>query len=184
MTLSDAQIDRWSRQILVPEVGGRGQERLLAARVGLGRSAGCGVPADTVVDLLDRAGVRVTPGRLPDDCDLLIDLGDDAELARAAVAARVPLVRARRHGAAGDVLALAGRPCGLCGPGPFVARPGGILDGPAAAATAALVAAEALRLLLETQPRGRRQRLDLAAGTFTGETLATGGCGLCVRAHT
>jgi molybdopterin/thiamine biosynthesis adenylyltransferase len=33
MTLTEAQIDQYSRQIIVPHIGGRGQERLLAARM-------------------------------------------------------------------------------------------------------------------------------------------------------
>ena len=31
MTLSEQQIERWARQIILPEVGGRGQARLLGA---------------------------------------------------------------------------------------------------------------------------------------------------------
>ena len=56
MTLTDEQIERWSRQILLPEVGGRGQLRLLAARVAI---AGDGPVATWTADLLRRAGVSV-----------------------------------------------------------------------------------------------------------------------------
>ena len=35
MALSDAQLDRYARQIIIPEVGARGQEILLASRVWL-----------------------------------------------------------------------------------------------------------------------------------------------------
>ena len=52
--LTDVQIDRYSRQIILPEVGGRGQERLLAARVAL---IGAGVMAATAARYLTGAGI-------------------------------------------------------------------------------------------------------------------------------
>jgi len=52
--LTDAQVERYGRQIILPEVGGRGQERLLAARVAV---AGAGPAATAAVTLLGRAGV-------------------------------------------------------------------------------------------------------------------------------
>ena len=180
--LSDAQIERWSRQILLPDVGGRGQELLLAARVVLG---GSGAIAGVAGDLLARAGVSVTGATAPGEANAVVDLDADvtasAALARRAVSAEVPLVRGRLAGAAGWVYTLVGRPCGLCvaeDPG-VVVRAAGPLAAPAAQALAALVAAEVLAALLAARPGGRVQRFDLASGDCGGATLDATGCGLC-----
>ena len=45
MSLSDSQIERYSRHIILPEVGGKGQEKLLAGRVLLVGAGGLGCPA-------------------------------------------------------------------------------------------------------------------------------------------
>ncbi len=45
MSLTDAQIDRYSRHILLPEIGGQGQEKLLAGKVLLVGTGGLGSPA-------------------------------------------------------------------------------------------------------------------------------------------
>ncbi|MFA4967083.1 MAG: ThiF family adenylyltransferase, partial [Candidatus Margulisiibacteriota bacterium] len=44
MTLSDKQIERYSRQILLPQVGGKGQEKLLSAKVLIIGAGGLGSP--------------------------------------------------------------------------------------------------------------------------------------------
>lgn len=54
MSLDDRQVELFSRQILLREVGGRGQERLLAARVLL---IGGGPAAETAATYLAGAGV-------------------------------------------------------------------------------------------------------------------------------
>src|SRR5580692_8083635 len=54
MTLTDAQIDRYSRQIIVPHIGGLGQERLLAARILL-----CGDARDIEAPLAYLVGAGV-----------------------------------------------------------------------------------------------------------------------------
>jgi len=180
--LSDAEIERWSRQILLPEVGGRGQLRLMAAAVEV---VGDGPVATGAADLLARAGVAARRSGRLDDVDLLVDLGAGgsagAALARRALERGVPLVRGRPWSTGGTVATLVGRPCGLCLPdepapsGPAIEP----LAAPASQALAALVAAEVLRVLLTGAPGGRRQRVDLGAGRFSAEALDAAGCASC-----
>lgn len=54
MKLDDEQIERYSRQLILKEVGPRGQKRLGAARVAI---IGTGVAADRVIAYLAAAGV-------------------------------------------------------------------------------------------------------------------------------
>ncbi|MBI3797836.1 MAG: hypothetical protein HY268_12820 [Deltaproteobacteria bacterium] len=66
--LSDAQIERYSRQIILPQVGGKGQEKLLRARVLVNGSG----PLQTAALLyLAAAGVG-TIGVIPNDSSLVL----------------------------------------------------------------------------------------------------------------
>jgi hypothetical protein len=174
MMLSDAQIERWSRQILLPDVGGRGQLRLLAARVGV---AGCGPVADAAVDLLQRAGIPVVAGSVPPDAEVAVDLDGGA----AGATPGTPLVRGRVAGAAGSVVTLVGRPCPLCAPS-WAAPPsstGGMLAAAAGRVAASLVAAEVMRVVLARPAGGRRCTFDLDEGTFASGPLTGDGCAAC-----
>jgi len=196
--MTDAQVERYSRQIILPEVGARGQERLLAAGVAV---SGTGAAAVGAVSLLGRAGVGTidapatvaAPSELPPECrigavdrpDVVLDLTGDAPgsaaRGRRAQAAGVPFVRGTLDGTTVIVTTLAGRPCIAC-VAPDDAEPARALDPlavPAALALGALAAAEVLRVLL--LPRdGRRTTLDIASGTCRAVPLeATGGCPLC-----
>jgi adenylyltransferase/sulfurtransferase len=44
MNLNDSQIERYSRQIILPEIGGKGQEKLLSAKVLIIGTGGLGSP--------------------------------------------------------------------------------------------------------------------------------------------
>jgi hypothetical protein len=126
MVLTDTQIERYSRQIIVAGVGGRAQERLLASRVtivaapadasatlaylagaGVGRivvhPVGDGAPYRTMVqrigDLNSDVSVEIVSDEMPEQCDLRLALIGDAPAAEAA--ARV----AREHRCAAAIVA-------------------------------------------------------------------------------
>jgi hypothetical protein len=170
--LDDAAIERYSRQILLPEVGGRGQERLCAARVVVsGRDAAAAFAAS----LLAAAGVQVV-------CE-------DGSPGRLATTVAAVTVAGRTAGAGAVVATLVGRPCLDCVPetvwhmadaaarGPE--RPGSL---EASAQTfGALVAAETLRAVLGLATAGRVQAFDLEHDTFEARSLpASDGCASCV----
>jgi hypothetical protein len=175
--LDDAQVERWSRQIVLPEVGARGQARLLAARVVVAGEDPAAAHART---LLERAGVATGDS---DAADVLVVIGGHADAARPAATTHVragrPVVLGVASRGVVTVAAVVGRPCPACldvdGP-PF--RDG--LAAPAALALGALAATEALRLLLWPPVSGRLTRLDLASGVAEARELASnGGCAVC-----
>jgi hypothetical protein len=191
MTLSDVQVERYSRQILLPEVGGRGQARLLAARVAV---AGAGEAAAVVATLLGRAGVGrldvigngpAADAPLP---DVAVAVAADAALAmalgRRAQAAGRPIVLGTFDGDRAVVATLVGRPCIGCLP-PDWAGGGGtagaaVFAAPLALALGALVASEALQVVLDPPRRGRLQAIGLAPGGSGASRLdAVTGCTVC-----
>jgi hypothetical protein len=162
--LDDAAIERFSRQILLPEVGGRGQERLCATVVTV---RGAGDAAAFAATLLQAAGVRVVvepagPGRL------------EASLDGAGVIGIVGEARA-------TIATLVGRPCVRCASSVVPASPELATVHPAdAQMLGALVAAETLRVALGLARDGRAQEVDLARGAFTAHPLpATPPCPDC-----
>ena len=206
--LTDAQIERYGRQIILPEVGGRGQERLLAARVAV---AGAGPAATAAVTLLGRAGVGTLDvsagvGPLPElspDCrsgasegaaaDVAVGLLDLTASDAAAHGAPFGLEAARRPFVlgllVGDrilVATLVGRPCMRCWgqalvPGELGGDrqvPGAAHVAPARLVLGALAANEVLRVLLSPPVHGRLTTLG-REGSATARDLATAGCSCC-----
>ena len=204
--LTDAQVERYSRQIILPEVGARGQERLLAARVTV---AGTGTAAIATVTLLGRSGVgvlvvpagmpelpelspdcRVARGAAPDEtADVAVAVSADAAasaaLGRRAAESRRPLVLGTLRGPRVTVATLVGRPCIACVAldGPSVGPDAGPLAAPAELALGALAATEVLRVLLRSAGPGRVTTLAVDSGASSMvEPAPTAGCRLCGEA--
>lgn len=182
MRLDDAAIERFSRQILLPEVGGLGQVRLLEARVVL---AGDGPAAAVARDLLMRAGVNVKaePQLGSVDVTAVVESAKPPPLV-------LPLVWGERRGARAAAATLVGQPCAACSPSSLVIGAAGrrtprnvghdrLLDDVAAQALGALAAAEVLALLLGVRTAGRLQWFDLAAAREGAEPLTGAGCDRC-----
>jgi hypothetical protein len=85
MSLSDSQLERYARQVIIPGLGAEGQERLLTTRVlVLGRED----QRATACEYLSRAGVTVTQACGEDvDCTIACDIDgiSDEELATASL---------------------------------------------------------------------------------------------------
>ena len=164
--LTDAQVERWSRQIVLPEVGARGQERLLAARVAV---HGDGAAAATATTLL--AGAGLTLGGGP-GADVAVVFAADRIGSTPAV---VGLLGARVV-----VATLLRGSCLACFadaiPGD-AAPPRGTHA--AAMALGALAANEALRVLLTAPTRSRLTILDVDRGTAVVKEIEPVGCRLC-----
>jgi molybdopterin/thiamine biosynthesis adenylyltransferase len=89
MALTDTQIERYSRQIILPEIGGRGQEKLLGSTLTL---VGVGPLAHAVVPYLAGAGIGAIVLRPVE--------GDDVSVA-SQLAARAAEINPDVHAVAG-----------------------------------------------------------------------------------
>jgi len=68
VTLTDSQLDRYARHIVLREIGGEGQRKLLAAKVAIIGAGGIGSPA---IQYLTAAGIGML--RVIDDDDVSLD---------------------------------------------------------------------------------------------------------------
>lgn len=177
MRLDDAALERYSRQIILPQIGGRGQERLLATRVGV---VGEGDAVDVALDLLARAGLPTGP---VSTANVLVDLSPGGRVARETYAVTRPAILGRVSDVAACVTTVVGRPCARCvADDEPIAHDGTLaaLVPAAAGALGALAALEALRVVMLRPAAGRRTLIDLGTGVFDATPLpSTRGCRAC-----
>lgn len=178
MPLTDEQVDRYSRQIILPEVGGTGQEKLLGARVRVSDRGSVGAWAsrylvaagvgEVVIEPELGGELRAALADLNPDCRIdteggrlggkrsplvLLASAGDASIADG-WRSGVPMVVARLRGAAGDLTVLeSSLPSSACPGCAGVERPA---DEPGAAGAlphaapfiAVLAVSEVLKLVL------------------------------------
>lgn len=195
MSLSEAQVERYSRQIIMPEIGVAGQQRLLQARVALD---GCGALAAVLAPYLAGAGVgRLTvhgpgaatiaqsiAGLAPDTVAEVVERSVARVEADVVVATDLPLADFDRVASLGApvvaggltprggwlVVAAARPPCVACvarraGVGPAPAAPAA--PGTTAGVVAGMLSLAVLKLLLGLGGTGEPRWLlfDAAAST-------------------
>jgi len=209
MPLSDAQIERYSRQIILPEIGGAGQERLLAATVelhGVGPLAamaarylaGAGVGHLRLVDDDgDAAALReelsalnpecvVTRGGAPDDATVTLALDLPVAGLDALVHAGVPQLIAAGTGGDGGWLHSGDAGCAGCAARAAAARTPAAspLAAPAGGVVAGLVTLAVLRALLDLAPDDGSTwwRFNAASAGLESRPLdRVSDCGACAR---
>ncbi|MSP16110.1 MAG: hypothetical protein EXR73_05765 [Myxococcales bacterium] len=76
MAFSDAQLRRYARQIVLPDVGGVGQERLLAAAVRVEHAVGAGAAAILYLAAAGVGRIVVTDGGVVDAAGWLYEASD------------------------------------------------------------------------------------------------------------
>jgi molybdopterin/thiamine biosynthesis adenylyltransferase len=183
VTLREDQIRRYARHILLREVGGTGQERLLASSALVSGELGL----ESAAVYLAAAGVgrlhlpsappalRERLAAINPDCDtagpgapdvvIALGAGEAAALASdAAIASGAPLIRAalREEGLEIQWLQPGRDGCARCRPAPAAEPP----DPPLEALVGALAATEALLLLLGSADRRGSSARVTASGVF------------------
>ena len=123
MALSEEDILRYSRQILLREVGGRGQERLLAGGVRLGASGEAGLTAAAYVAAGGTAVVADSWPLTPGAEGFLVPAGQEGQSAADVLARALPEFNPDALAARGTGL-LAEVPATWDGEGPWVALGG------------------------------------------------------------
>jgi hypothetical protein len=172
--LNDAQVERYARHVLLPEVGGRGQARLLAARVAvLGDTA----VARIVRDLVRRSGATVGDRTGRSDAIVVTDDRPSASCA----SRRRPTVLVRATGRRARLVLLDAAPCVACAdPELTTAQPPGPEPGAAlAAATGALAATLTICALLGRPGGSILHDVDLGGIDLSARPLTGPGCPSC-----